>query len=100
MKNLQEEANALIESRRNMAGQRAAPFKPEMRSDKLHYQLQAALALVAELEAALHKIAALNPEVDSDEGYNEWGEADCFRQAQEIAGEMLARLATKGPEKA
>jgi hypothetical protein len=42
------------------------------------------------LAEALRKIADLNPEVDSDEGYNEWGEADCFSQAQEIARAALA----------
>jgi hypothetical protein len=37
------------------------------------------------LQAALNKIAALNPETDSSEGCNEWGEADCFNKAQDIA---------------
>ena len=42
-------------------------------------------ARIAELEAAMKLIAELHPEKDSDEGYNEWGEADCFNQAQIIA---------------
>jgi hypothetical protein len=37
------------------------------------------------LRKALNKIANLDPEFDSDEGFNEWGEADCFIQAQKIA---------------
>lgn len=41
---------------------------------------------------ALHKIAALDPAVDSDEGYNEWGEADCFRKAQAIAAPGANRV--------
>lgn len=44
---------------------------------------------IKQLEAALQKIANLNPGEDSDEGYNEWGEADCFRQAQNIAEAAL-----------
>ena len=42
------------------------------------------------LTDALRRIAALHPETNSDEGYNEWGEADCFRQAQDIARAVLA----------
>lgn len=38
---------------------------------------------------ALRLIAELDPLTDSDEGYNEWGEADCFRQAQIIARSAL-----------
>lgn len=34
---------------------------------------------------ALERISSLDPDKDSDEGYNEWGEADCFRQARRIA---------------
>lgn len=37
------------------------------------------------LVGALQKIADLDPSVDSLEGYNEWGEADCFSQAKTIA---------------
>ena len=38
---------------------------------------------------ALKEIAALHPAEDSEEGYNEWGEADCFRQAQALADKAL-----------
>jgi hypothetical protein len=37
------------------------------------------------LRDALSSIANLDPTVDSDEGFNEWGCADCFGQAQRIA---------------
>lgn len=37
---------------------------------------------------ALKKIRRLNP-ADSPEGYNEWGEAYCFNQAQDIVSEAL-----------
>lgn len=37
---------------------------------------------------ALKKIRLLNP-ADTEEGYNEWGEALCFNRAQEIANEAL-----------
>jgi hypothetical protein len=45
--------------------------------------------LVEKLKTALEKIATLNPSNDSTEGYNEWGEADCFNQAQAIAWDAL-----------
>ncbi len=44
----------------------------------------------ATMSKALRLIAELDPLNDSDEGYNEWGEADCFRQAQIIARSALA----------
>jgi len=44
---------------------------------------------IANLKEALEKIATLNPSNDSTEGYNEWGEADCFNQAQAIAWDAL-----------
>lgn len=44
---------------------------------------------INKLKSALEKIAALDPSEDSSEGYNEWGEADCFNQAQKIANEVL-----------
>lgn len=40
-------------------------------------------------QKALKKIRRLNP-ADTEEGYNEWGEAYCFQRAQDIAGEALA----------
>jgi len=45
----------------------------------------------AELVKALEKISELDAAKDSEEGWNEWGEADCFRQAQEIARAALAK---------
>jgi hypothetical protein len=44
---------------------------------------------LAGYRAALERITELNPSEDSEEGYNEWGEADCFRQARRIAGQAL-----------
>jgi hypothetical protein len=41
------------------------------------------------LKVALEKIAALDAAKDSDEGWNEWGEADCFRKARRIAKKAL-----------
>lgn len=41
------------------------------------------------MAAALARIVALDPEKDSPEGRNEWGEADCFNKAQDIAREGL-----------
>lgn len=40
---------------------------------------------IVRLRAALERIGAMDPATDSIEGYNEWGEADCFRQAQSTA---------------
>jgi hypothetical protein len=41
------------------------------------------------LREALKKISTLDAAKDSAHGWNEWGEADCFRQAQRIAREAL-----------
>ena len=41
---------------------------------------------------ALEKIAALDPEKDSTEGFNEWGEAECFDLAKEIARQAFGDL--------
>jgi hypothetical protein len=38
---------------------------------------------------ALTQIAALDAAKDSEEGWNEWGEAECFHKAQEIARKAL-----------
>ena len=46
-------------------------------------------AQVEALHAALTAIAALDPDKDSDEGLNEWGEADCFDMAQALARNAL-----------
>jgi len=45
-----------------------------------HEQVQLAYAFLA-----LDRIRSLDPAKDSKEGHNEWGEADCFDQAQAIA---------------
>ena len=42
-------------------------------------------------EEALLRIANLDPEKDSEDGFNEWGESDCFRQAQAIAEAVIIR---------
>lgn len=42
------------------------------------------------VRAALERIAALHPDTDSSEGMNEWGEAECFSKAQQIADAALA----------
>ena len=42
-----------------------------------------------ELLAALQAIADLDA-YDSPEGFNEWGEADCFHKAQDIANNILS----------
>lgn len=50
------------------------------------------IAAAPKLFEALEKIADLDPAEDSDEGFNEWGEADCFNMAQKIAKEILAKI--------
>lgn len=47
-------------------------------------------ASVNAYRAALERIAALDPATESEEGFNEWGEADCFNKAQEMARAVLA----------
>ena len=65
----------------------------ERAKDALIRQLSAGRDVLAQrvgaMKAALFEIAALDPAEDSSEGYNERGEADCFRQAQEIAREAM-----------
>lgn len=65
------------------AGQNSGPSQEDMRQ---------ARAAVAELIEALRNIVALDPATDSDSGRNEWGEAECFDKAQEIASTALARI--------
>ena len=55
-------------------------------------EIRQARAAVAELIEALRNIVALDPATDSDSGRNEWGEAECFDKAQEIASTALARI--------
>jgi hypothetical protein len=52
-------------------------------------------AEVGRLREALEKISNLDPENDSDEGFNEWGEAECFYKAQLIARAALTQGETK-----
>jgi len=47
------------------------------------------------LREALKKIAAIDAEKDSEHGWNEWGEADCFQQAKIIARDALAASRSK-----
>ena len=44
---------------------------------------------LARYKAALEKIQDLDPCKDTDEGYNEWGEAACFRLARKEASDAL-----------
>jgi hypothetical protein len=39
---------------------------------------------------ALMKIRDLDPNLDTDEGFNEWGEAKCFQLAKDAARAALA----------
>ena len=48
-----------------------------------------AAAKLDRLFTTLLVIAAMNPEVDSAEGFNEWGEAECFNKAQALARDAL-----------
>lgn len=59
-------------------------------STALSAEVLEARATVERMAEALERIAGLCPTVDSDEGLNEWGEADCFRQAQLIAAQAVA----------
>lgn len=52
-----------------------------------------------ELLAALKAIAEHDPEKDTDWGlYDEWGEAESFRKAQELARLTVAKVEGKGDE--
>ena len=44
-----------------------------------------------QMQKALEEILALNPG-DTDEGYNEWGEAECFSRAKSIAFKTFEAL--------
>lgn len=69
----------------------AARWCPRMQP-QIAAELGEARAAVAELIEALRNIVALDPATDSDSGRNEWGEAECFDKAQEIASTALARI--------
>lgn len=49
------------------------------------------LKAAPKLLEALKRIADLNPDDNSTEGFNEWGEADCFQQAQTLARAAIKR---------
>lgn len=49
-------------------------------------------SLLREAREALEKISNLDPEKDTTEGYNEWGQADCFMKAQDIADKALFNM--------
>lgn len=51
----------------------------------------------AKLRAALEKIKQLDPS-DTYSGFNEWGEAECFRKAQEVAEAALSTAPQKDGE--
>jgi hypothetical protein len=60
-------------------------------------------ALIEEAEAerdalrkGLEEIAQLDPALDSDDGHNEWGEAECFDKAQFIARQSLDAAMSAG----
>jgi hypothetical protein len=47
--------------------------------------------IALQMQMALDAIRALHPS-DTEEGYNEWGEAECFHRAQRIAFDTLNQL--------
>lgn len=64
--------------------------------EKLREDLHLALTMrdqyfiqLGDARRALERIRDLDPAKDSDEGSNEWGEADCFHHAQKFAREAL-----------
>ena len=62
------------------------------RSPEMAAELESLKATQRELVEALSKIANLDAHEDSDEGFNEWGEADCFHQARDCARAALQRV--------
>ena len=52
-------------------------------------------AVADELLATLRAISELHPDKDSDDGYDEWGEAYCFKVAQEMARAAIALATAK-----
>lgn len=57
--------------------------------DELKRRADAAERRAGELEAVLRRISTMNAADDSDYGFNEWGEADCFNQVRVLAAEAL-----------
>ena len=60
-----------------------------LRNGVKYLEASSAEAEVVRLRTALDAIVSLDPGSDSVEGYNEWGEADCFYKAQALAREAL-----------
>ena len=44
---------------------------------------------LAAARAVLKTISEIHPDKDSDEGFNEWGEAECYRKAVDVAQAAL-----------
>ena len=60
--------------------------------DARHAAAEMALASDAEikrLRVVLENIEELDPAINSTNGFNDWGEADCFIQAQQLARDAL-----------
>jgi hypothetical protein len=53
---------------------------------------EAAMESGEKFREALLAILRLDPNVNSEEGSNEWGEADCFHQAQRLAADALGPI--------
>jgi hypothetical protein len=66
------------------------PITNELRFER---NLAAAVERAERAEAALQRIALLDP-ADTDEGFNEWGEAACYVEAKDIADAALAAKET------
>ena len=56
-------------------------------ADGMRVQMNALRTKLQTCLSALEKISNLDPHTDSDEGFNEWGEAECFNKAKAIARE-------------
>lgn len=69
-----------------------------LHADCTKEEADALAAQVAQMRAALLAIARLDPIHDSHEqSHNEWGEAECFTKAQDIARAALAQRAAPAP---
>ena len=56
---------------------------------QFYKRAQQALHEIERLRVVLENIAELDPATNSTDGFNEWGEADCFNQAQQLARDAL-----------
>ena len=52
-------------------------------------EAEKSLAEIKRLRVVLENIEELDPAINSTNGFNEWGEADCFIQAQQLARDAL-----------